>query len=263
MNLEQKGVIKIKYNIIENKSKIYFNSSIWESNNFGEFTIIGKTDRVDSQGKNCYYLCQFKDGTVVESNNSSIKRGRVKNYNLPIIYNKGFLGLGEHKSSLNDIHTREYVLWRNMMQRCYSEKYYTKNPRYKNVTVCERWHNFQNFCEDIQELENYDSWANSTTKKEYDLDKDVLCDKMNIRNKIYSPKTCIFINKTEHVIYSRLTNLVYIAEKTYNGIKYTEEFTNQTEFAKRWGLKRSNVNMCIKGKNKTTHGWTFKIKSEV
>lgn len=46
--------------------------------------------------------------------------------------------------------TRIYRAWCDMMARCYSKA--CRNFRYygaKNVKVCERWHNFENFLEDM------------------------------------------------------------------------------------------------------------------
>jgi hypothetical protein len=40
---------------------------------------------------------------------------------------------------------------------------------YKGVTVCERWHNFQHFCDDLPKLHGY---ARKNNPGEYELDKD-------------------------------------------------------------------------------------------
>ena len=67
-----------------------------------------------------------------------------------------------------------------MLFRCYSNN---KENSYKDVTVCESWHNFQNFAKWFEE--NY----NPETMQGWHLDKDVFTKK----DKIYSPKTCCFI----------------------------------------------------------------------
>ena len=48
---------------------------------------------------------------------------------------------------------REYILWHNMLRRCYSDKYHEKRPTYKDCTVCNRWLVFANFLEDLPLIE--------------------------------------------------------------------------------------------------------------
>lgn len=75
--------------------------------------------------------------------------------------------------------TREYKIWRDMLERCYCEKTQTKFPTYKGCSVCEEWKIYSNFKKWFHE--NYiDGW---------ELDKDILC----IGNKVYSPQTCCFV----------------------------------------------------------------------
>lgn len=46
--------------------------------------------------------------------------------------------------------TKEYAAWSHLMQRCYNENH----PAYKNyggrgITVCDRWHKYENFLADV------------------------------------------------------------------------------------------------------------------
>lgn len=154
--------------------------------------------------------------------------------------------------------TKEYVTWKEMIRRCYAPNASKKFPAYVDVTVCERWKCFQYFCEDIQHLEGYDKWKNNDG---HQLDKDILCEKNDIKPKIYSPETCIFLSRRENISESttrkNLTGLVYIGVSP-EGVTY--EFTNQKEFSKRHGLNNSLVNGFIHGKINYHKGWTFKIK---
>ena len=74
-----------------------------------------------------------------------------------------------------------YGRWVNMLQRCYSKFCQEKQPSYKGCSVCEEWLTFSNFksCMEQQDWEGCD------------LDKDLLVK----GNKIYSPETCVFIDK--------------------------------------------------------------------
>lgn len=71
--------------------------------------------------------------------------------------------------------------WKEMIRRCYSEKFLSKNPSYVGCCVCDEWLYFSNF----------KKWFDENYIEGYALDKDLLVKK----NKTYSPKTCCFIPK--------------------------------------------------------------------
>lgn len=72
-----------------------------------------------------------------------------------------------------------YVVWSDMLMRCYSEKYQRKSPTYVGCTVCEEWLIFSNF----------KAWMEKQDWEGKVLDKDLLVE----GNKIYSPSTCKFL----------------------------------------------------------------------
>ena len=71
-----------------------------------------------------------------------------------------------------------YRSWRNMLQRCYSEKFHHRNPTYAGVKVCDEWLSFMAFRK----------WWVENQVDGWQLDKDLLSD-----NRIYSPEACIFV----------------------------------------------------------------------
>jgi len=253
-----------QYELRENDSKVYYNSSKWKSNNCGEFTVIGKLNKYDLvNGRKKYrvYLCQFEDGTIVEAYFSAIHIGNVSNPNSPSVHDIGYIGEGQWKASTVETGkrkiTKEYCAWSSMIQRCYSEKYQAKFPTYKECTVHERWHSFQNFCEDIQELENYQQWKDNDG---WELDKDIKV----TGNKVYSKNTCMFVLETvntnemnKRTEIDKLTGLVYMGISP-TGEEY--EFINQAEFARQHNLYQGSLNNCLNGRLKTHKGWTFKVK---
>lgn len=91
--------------------------------------------------------------------------------------------LGEGKYTFNNRNTKSYPTWRNMLSRCYNETCLSRNKTYKNCTVCEEWHNFQNFAKWYED--NYYEIPNEMME----LDKDILYK----GNKTYSPETCVFV----------------------------------------------------------------------
>ncbi len=126
----------------------------------------------------------FSDGTITKNNFfSSLKRGSIKNPNHLSVYGVGYIGQGVFKHEIGKKSSKSYHVWASMMRRGYDEKYQEKYPTYKDVIVCEEWHNFQNFAKWY--CENY----NQETMKGWHLDKDILMK----GNKIYSPETCCFV----------------------------------------------------------------------
>ena len=75
-----------------------------------------------------------------------------------------------------------YKCWKTMLERCYSENYYEKNPTYKDCKVCDEWLLFSNF----------KKWMEQQDWEGKQLDKDLLV----VGNKVYSPETCVFVDCT-------------------------------------------------------------------
>lgn len=89
---------------------------------------------------------------------------------------------------------RDY--WRHVIIRASSASYKEKFPTYKDVTVCDEWHNFQNFAEWFEQ--NY----NPETMQGWHLDKDILVK----GNKVYSPETCCFVPKEINFLFTNRKN---------------------------------------------------------
>lgn len=122
---------------------------------------------------NYYTKCNLKN----------FKLGYVKCPYSRKIFGVGYLGEGEYISRKNGKITKEYDLWRGMLRRCYSKENKKEFNRYKDVSVCDEWLNFQNLAkwynENYYEIEG----------QRMELDKDIL--KKN--NKTYSPEYCVFV----------------------------------------------------------------------
>jgi hypothetical protein len=104
----------------------------------------------------------------------------------PTVYGIGYLGVGEYKTRRTSKGmTNEYVMWTNMLSRCYGKPYQNNpaNPaRYAECTVCEEWHNFQNFAKWCNEQPNFG-------KPRYSLDKDLT----EFGNTVYCPEKCYIV----------------------------------------------------------------------
>ena len=243
-----------------NRSKKWFTGKIVKSNNFGEAYIVGKLnkryEKPSGQSEFPYFIVQFNDQTLVVVKASCLFSGEFKNPYRPAVYGVGFKGQGTYswKSS-----RKLYELWHDMLGRCYDISYHEKHPTYKDCTVAPRWHNFQNFCEDIQELKGYAEWKADTNKRnKYELDKDQK--QQGVKSKIYSKDTCKFVTQEENVCQATITGKTYIAHRIADG--YEEEFGNQHAFARKYMLDPSNIGCVLRKAYGHTNvkGWTFKVK---
>lgn len=145
--------------------------------------------------KNCTVRFNDVRGTVREELTLvNIRRGEVKNLYHPSICDIGYMGQGKYKPNENK---KSFTKWNSMLRRCYGKVGEEINPSYKDVTVCEEWHNFQNFAKWYED--NWKPWMDSS----WQLDKDILCG----GDKVYSPNTCCFIpREINNLLVKPLTN---------------------------------------------------------
>ena len=110
-----------------------------------------------------------------------------------VVAGVGYLGISPITGDIQKADGKAYKCWADMINRCYNPKITSKKPTYAKCTVCERWHCFVNFLEDIKEIQGYEQWINN---KGWELDKDIK--QPNVEYKIYSKETCIFITTSEN-----------------------------------------------------------------
>ena len=139
-------------------------------------------------------VAKFTDehGVEVHTTWQNCVKQNVKNPYDKTIYGVGCIGeIGDFKTNVNGIPTREYDLWRQMINRCYSGNF----PTYANVTVCERWLCFANFLEDLPFIENYEYWLENPNQR-IAMDKDLK--QIGVENKVYSLETVMFVSASEN-----------------------------------------------------------------
>ena len=82
---------------------------------------------------------------------------------------------------------KEYVLWHDMLKRCFSEKYQTLYPTYRGCNVSDNFLHYSFFYDWCQ---NQIGFGNIDEKgRSWCLDKDLLF----VGNKTYSETTCVFV----------------------------------------------------------------------
>jgi hypothetical protein len=139
---------------------------------------------------------QFENGYIKEHIPIDyLRKGEVSNPFHKSLYEKGFLGVGKYVKSTTLGHSDTYKVWKGLFRRCYSKNPKDVNPTYEGVTVCEEWHNFQNFA----------GWYEENWKPHmqgWHLDKDVLVK----GNKIYSPETCCFVPQEINNLFTKVNS---------------------------------------------------------
>lgn len=148
-------------------------NNLYSSNSYGSFRVLDYKDSL-------HIRIMFVDtGYVCVVNSGNIRKGRVKDLLKPVICGVAYLGDGAYTASTDGIPNNCYKTFYSMHSRCYSYKIGTKNPTYAECSVCPEWNDFQNFAK----------WYDKNYIYGYALDKDILIQ----GNRIYSPRSCIFI----------------------------------------------------------------------
>lgn len=177
---------------------------IFHTNRSGDLEVIEKLGVMG--GTNTMYRVRFvKTGYETITEHVAILDGRVRDPYAPVVY-----GVGYTAGVVNPSRHPEYSIWCDMLRRAYGNaaKYAIT---YADVTVCERWHNFENFLNDIKYLPGYDKYYASFRTTSYAIDKDLcqICINDNM-HKVYSPETCclISINDNSALVRANLNNYI-------------------------------------------------------
>jgi hypothetical protein len=122
----------------------------------------------------------------------NLKRGFFYPLYSKTVYGVGYLGNFYNYKGVSKL--KAYSHWKNMIKRCYCEKFLEYSPDYKIVSVCKEWHNFENF----------KTWFDHNY---YEVKNDLICLDKDIKNKnsfMYSPNNCIFIPNRINVIFQKM-----------------------------------------------------------
>lgn len=175
-------------------------------------------------------------GYVSSFNSYHVKKGGCSDKTRRSVCGVGFTGVGRHKTSIKKKVTPAYRTWHNMISRCYDHRRHELYPSYKDCTVADDWHNFQNFADFY--YENF--------KEGLELDKDTLIE----GNRLYSKETCVFITKHENLSHMAAKNHTFISPE---GEKV--EIYNLTEWCRKSGINRTCMAQVKSGKRPHYKGW--------
>ena len=213
-----------------------------------ENVVIEFQDEYKTKKKVCYSQC---------------KSGSIKNPYHPSIPGIGCLGLmsdgSRPKTKENGKITREYNVWKGMLQRCYDGK--ERHKTYKNCTVAEEWHCYATFLQDLPSIEGYELWFNNPNQH-ISLDKDIK--QQDVENKIYSLETVCFVTNEENVKEmidrcghpSDIQGIKVYGVNIKTGEK-TKIFNSMNEAERELGINNVCIGRCVNGKIKKTHGYRW------
>lgn len=112
---------------------------VFRTNNYGDLVI---TKWVSS---NEVFVRFVNTGYETVTSMSSISKGMVRDRLIPSVCGVGIIGNGITR--IEGVDVRDYKLWKNMLYRCYDEKYQDKFPTYKGCSVSEEFKYFPYFKE--------------------------------------------------------------------------------------------------------------------
>ena len=148
---------------------------VCKSKSSGDFKILKYNNAKDVE------IRFLKTGFETTVGLGNIRNGRVKDPYSASVFGVGIVGT-KYPSRVNGRKTKEYVLWCNMFERCYSDTYKKKYSTYEGCGVSENFKSYGYFYEWCHKQIGFDN-------ESWHLDKDLLAK----GNKVYSENTCVFI----------------------------------------------------------------------
>lgn len=144
-----------------------------------------------------------------------------------------------------------YTRWQGMMRRCY-KPYNSHYKCYgaKGITVCERWHEFWNFVEDV---DNHLSNGHLLYEKGWELDKDIK------GGTEYNLENCTVISRDENskIAYTKQQRKILAFNENEK-----MEFESIANASRALNVQRSSIGVCLKrGNRHKPSGYYFKYSS--
>lgn len=196
--------------------KLHGNAKNLTGQRFGRLVAVEATEKRSSGSIVWKCLCDCGKECFVQS--CHLKSGATKSCGCLVLETQTIHGM---------CYTKIYKIWTSMIQRCDNPK----DANYKNyggrgISVCERWHKFENFYADVG-----DPPMGMTLDRYPDNDGNYEFTNGPARQRWF---------------YGHGPNGEMIIEN------------DQSYVAKVFGLQSQNISNCLHGRQKTHKGWTFK-----
>ena len=219
-----------------NACKLKYEGNIFSSNKCGDFIV---TAYISSSE---VYVKFLDSGYICCTETGDIRKGSVRDKLHFSFYGVGYIGQGKYKIDLKNS-PKVYDCWSNMLRRCYCTKYHEKAPTYKDCTVSEEWHNYQNFAK----------WYEDSYIEGYHLDKDIKVE----GNRVYGPDTCMFVTRQRNSEKANAKHYIFVSPEGN-----TTSIYNLDSFCRENNLTPSNMHGILKGVQKQHKGWTKYVPDE-
>lgn len=145
-----------------------------------------------------------------------------------------------HESKENQIHTKSYSVWRNLLSRTISPMS-QRQEKYKDCTICEEWLTFSNF----------KKWFDDNYVEGYNIDKDIIVP----NNRHYSPDTCCFVPPEINTLFTKRVNkkseLPLGVHRNNDGFRATVRHNGKVIACKTFSTIQEAESFYLKNKKKT------------
>lgn len=210
-------------------------NAIYETKTYGKYKIIEKAGR--DNGGNLLLKIKFLYTGFEKIIQYYHLGDNIYDPYYPVIYNVGYRG--EPTASHNE-YSKYYNRWEGMLSRCYN----SNDINYKTygaigVGVDPVWFCFATYYNDIHYLPGYDLMIKNPHIKYY-IDKDILQKDIPPEQRIYSPKTCMWVTAYENALQSKIDsknnkyhfvyknhNLYYVQMNIYGSLERVGEFKDE------------------------------------
>lgn len=206
-------------------------------NKYGRLTVLSYNG--SNNDKKAIWECRCDCGNKIIVSGKNLRAGNT-------------VSCGCYKQESRTIHGKYnhpcYKTWIDMMKRCYNKnsKHY-KDYGGRGIEVCENWKRANEFLKDMLiDYETHKSLHNTTQ-----------LDRIN-NNKGYCKDNCRWVTAMENANNTR--RIREFEATSPNGIVY--HASGQSSFAREHSLNVSEINKCLKKKQKLHRKWSFKYKEE-
>ena len=127
----------------------------------------------------------LKTGYCKVAEMKEVKTGSIKDPYAPSVCGVGIVGI-RYQTRVNDVPTKEYTLWKSMLERCYNNSFKKKYPTYEGCEVSDNFKSYEYFYEWCHKQIGF---GGNGSGNPFHLDKDLLIK----GNKVYSEDSCVFI----------------------------------------------------------------------
>lgn len=162
--------------------------SVFDTENFGSYTVV-KINHCND------ILIQFHNtGYLRKTSTREMSSGKIKDLLARTVKGVGFIGGDKYQTSYKRKGckrkpTPAYTSWACRFKSCYAD--YEGGHIYDGVTICDEWHNFQNFAKWYYEQVSLYGRGGV-------VDKDLLY----LGNKVYGPNTCCYMPQAVNTLFA-------------------------------------------------------------